>query len=214
MTCDVNELKKDIRIALDRDGRSQPLIEGDVDSLAVDDIIESKIEEAARIVEMAAPLHRLESGKAFGESIAWMAQEKGRGGGYVVLPQDFMRLLSFRMSDWTESVTEAINEQNPKYRLMGSRYAGIRGNAQKPVVAIVQYPIGNVLEFYGSEQGRDAYIRHARYMPVPKIENGTIEISSMVKQAVVYCAASMTAATLNETALAELLLNQSKEMMQ
>ena len=54
----------------------------------------------------------------------------------------------------------------------------------------------------------------SRPCSLPKIEGGYIEISEMVKKAVVYYAASMVAATLNETALAELLLNQSKEVMQ
>lgn len=165
----VDDLKREIRIALDQNMNSAPLLDvGDIDTLSLDDIIESKIEDAARLVMRDAPLHLLDGGKAFGESIHWYSRE-GVGGGYIALPTDFLRLVSFQMSDWSYPVNVAITEDHPLYPLQSSRYAGIKGNPQRPVVALSTQPIGLVLEFYSCEAGEGVYVKRATYLPIPKI---------------------------------------------
>ena len=52
MLYSVSELKKDIRIVLDQNMTSEQLFEsGDIDTLSLEEIIESKIVDAARLVE-------------------------------------------------------------------------------------------------------------------------------------------------------------------
>lgn len=52
MRYEVSELKREIRIALDQNmTSSQLLATGDIDTLSLEEIIESKIVDAARIVE-------------------------------------------------------------------------------------------------------------------------------------------------------------------
>ena len=138
----------------------------------------------------------LGSGKAFGETIGWDMQA-GYGSGHIVLPADFLRLIVFQMSDWSMPVTLAIDETSPLYSRQKSRYAGVRGNPQRPVVAIVQQPIGSVLEFYSCEQGEHVYIKMARYAPLPKKytlnEEEVIELPEKLIRPVVYCAAYLVA---------------------
>jgi hypothetical protein len=191
---------------------TQLLSTGDIDTLSLDDIIESKIEDAARLVMRDAPLHLLDGGISFGESIHWFSRE-GIGGGYIALPEDFLRLVSFQMSDWSYPVTTAITEDHPMYPLQSSRFAGVRGNPQKPVVAIIaEFPL--LLEFYSCEAGAGTSIKRAKYLPMPKIENGYIKICEKLRPATIYYIAYLTALTIGNGDLAAVMLNTSKELMQ
>lgn len=214
MTYEVDKLKEEIRIALDQNMNSAQLIAtGDIDTLSLDQIIESKIPEAARVVLRDAPSYLLDGGVAFGDSIEWFSRA-GIGGGYILLPEDFLRLVSFQMSDWSRAVTSAILEDDPFYELQSSRYPGVRGNPQKPVVALSQQPIGLVLEFYSCTGGADVYVKRATYIPTPTISSGQITFCEKLKPAIVYYAAYLTALSINQADLAASLLNTSKDLAQ
>lgn len=213
MTYETTDLIRDIRIAIDQNTSSQQLVlTGDIDTLSLDEIIESKIADAARIVESSAPLHLLDSGEAFGNSVGWKSRV-GYGMGFVRLPEDFMRLITFQMSDWVRAVSTPITENDPLYIQQQSRYPGIRGCPQNPIVAIVEQPIGLVLEFYSCTGGEDVFIKRARYIPTPRIVDGSIEICEKLRSAVVYYAAYLTALTTAQGELAAGLLNTANELM-
>lgn len=214
MNYKVTDLKRDIRIALDQNMNSTPLFDtGDIDTLSMEQIIESKIVDAARTVMRDAPLYLLDGGVNFGDSIGWFSQV-GYGGGYMLLPDDFLRLVSFQMSDWSRAVTNPISEDDPLYARQSSRFPGIRGNTQNPVVAIVTRPSGLVLEFYSCSMGANVAIKHASYIPMPKIDDGSIDICEKLKPAVVHYAAYLVALTIGQGDAAAALLNISKDLMQ
>lgn len=215
MTYDANDLMEEIRVALDQNNVSASLLsEEDIDTLTLDEIIRSKIADAARIVESNAPRHLLDSGKAFGLIIGWRG-EVGKGSGVIKLPDDFMRLISFQMSDWERPVTEATEEGSVVADMQHSRYAGIRGNPQRPVVVIAQYPTGLHLEFYSCKAGANVKLTRARYLPYPRIGvSGQIEICEKLKSAVIYYAAYLTALSIGATAQAEVLKSTAQELMQ
>ena len=145
------------------------LEENDIDTLSLNDIIYAKLTDAVRIVSMEAPLHLLEQGHQFGrKNIFW----KENGKGWIILPDDFMRLVIFKMSDWNHPVNEVINEDNPLYLRQFSKWKGICGNPEKPVVAIVNRAEGKVL--------------------------GGIDVSERCYKAAVYRAASLALASLND----------------
>lgn len=199
----VEELKREVRVALDQNKSSEPLSAlGDIDTLTLDEIIESKLETAARMVELSAPYYLLGKGKVLDGGVSWMGRA-GEGPGYMALPDDFLRLVTFQMSDWRRAVTEVITEDDPRYAMQYSRYPGIKGNPQKPVAAIVKHPMGLVLEFYSCTAGTGVKIKRATYIPIPKIYGGKISISEKLKPAVVYQSAVLTALTINDTASAE-----------
>ncbi|MGN0875338.1 MAG: hypothetical protein ACI4OZ_09150 [Akkermansia sp.] len=213
MRYDVGGLVRDVRTAMDFDGCGEKLAEIEASgSLMLDGLVESKLADAARAVERSAPVDLLDSGRAFGETVGWESRV-GYGCGWVQLPDDFLRLVCFRMSDWSRSVTEAVSEDDAVYQMQRSRYAGIRGNPQRPVVAITRQPIGLVLEFYSCTGGEGVYIRRARYIPIPRVVGGKIELCEKLRPAIVYYAAYMTALSLNEREVAENMLNLSKELM-
>jgi hypothetical protein len=212
MRYDISELKREIRIALDQNTSSEPLAAlGDIDTLSLDDIIESKIADAARIVESTAPAHLLDSGEAFGNSIGWDS-EPGYGSGHIHMPDDFLRLVCFQMSDWSYAVTVAISEDSELYAMQRSRYPGIRGCPESPVVAITSQPIGLVLEFYSCTAGPNVYVRRARYIPIPHIVGNGIELCEKLKPSIVYYAAYLVALSTGNSYLATSMLNISNEL--
>ena len=145
------DMARDVRVAIDMNREDAPLIlEGDRETLSIDDIIKAKLGDGIRMVEIEAPRHMLESGHDFGERMFIGADGKG----FVILPEDFMRLISFRMSDWRRTVYEAISDDDPAYGLQSSRWKGVCGTPYKPVCAIVRRNEGKVLEFYSSREDK------------------------------------------------------------
>ena len=210
----VQDIVKAVRVALDENKSSESLIkEADIDTLTLDEIIESKIVDAATVITLSAPNYLLDGGKPFGESIVWQSHV-GCGAGHIYLPEDFLRLVSFQMSDWSYPVTIAITDTDPAYQMQFSRFAGIKGNPQKPVVAIISQAGGKVLQFFSCTQGEGVYVKQASYIAVPKIHEDKIDLSERLRSAVVYYAAHLVASSLNDANTATTMLNISKELLQ
>lgn len=196
MIFQVDKIMQDVRICIDQNMQSEALIESaDIDTLALDEIIKSKILEAIQRVHRDAPNYLLEGGHNFGDAVYWREMESG----WVLLPKDFLRLVVFEMDDWEQAVYTAISTDDPEYEKQHSRFKGIRGTTQRPVCAIAIRPEGRVLEFY-SCKSTDAKVSRAIYIPYPKIdEDGGVDISERCYNAVIYTAAGLTLLTCGET---------------
>lgn len=207
----LTEIARDVRIAIDQNMTSEQLLAtDDIETLSLEDIIRSKIGEAVRRVETAAPVHFLEEGHDFGDAVYWGDLESG----WVLLPDDFMRLIAFRMSDWERTVYAAISVDDPLYAKQSSRYKGIRGNVQKPVCAVVNRAEGKALEFY-SCNSEDAFVSRASYLPYPHIdEDDGIDISERCYTAVVYTVAALVLTTYGEADKASALTELAKSILQ
>ena len=156
-----NKIQEDVRTALDQNMNSDTLkIIGDVDTLALDDIIASKILEAVKRVHSSAPSYLLDGGHNFGDAIYWKEHESG----WILLPEDFMRFVVFQMNDWERAVFNPINTDDPEYEKQSSRFKGIRGTCQRPVCAISIRPEGRVMEFYSCKT-TEAKVSGAVYLP-------------------------------------------------
>ncbi len=210
MTVQAEEMARAVRVAIDMNKGDEPLImEGDTDTLSLDEIIMAKLADAVRLVEMEAPATMLESGHDFGDNI--FIGEDGKG--FIILPEDFMRLISFRMSDWKRTVFEAISENDSQYALQSSKWKGICGNPEKPVCAIVRRSEGKVLEFYSSRDNR-AIVTQATYVPTPRIDiDGGIDVAENCYRAAIYRAASLALASVGDQ-LSTTMLEISKSLLQ
>ncbi len=210
MTVQAEEMARAVRVAIDMNKGDEPLfVEGDTDTLTLDEIIMAKLADAVRLVEMEAPATMLESGHDFGDNI--FIGEDGKG--FVILPEDFMRLISFRMSDWKRTVFEAISENDSQYALQSSKWKGICGNPEKPVCAIVRRSEGKVLEFYSCNDNT-ATVTQATYVPIPKIDiDGGIDVAENCYRAAIYRAASLALASVGDQ-LSTTMLEISKSLLQ
>ncbi|MCQ2219999.1 MAG: hypothetical protein MJZ12_01325 [Prevotella sp.] len=201
----VSDLVQEIRVAIDSNLNSEQLTGiGDIDTLALEEIIGSKIAEAARIVVLNAPSYLLDGGESLGATVSWNGTS-----GRIKLPENFLRLVVFKMSDWSRAVTVPISDTDPQYALQSSRWAGVRGNPQKPVVAIVPDADGLVLEFYTSNAGT---VEQATYIAMPKVTEGKIKLCEKLHDATVYYAAYLTAISTGETEISESLLRIVNEL--
>ena len=209
MTVQAEEMARAVRVAIDMNKGDEPLImEGDTDTLTFDEIIYAKLADAVRLVEMEAPLSTLESGHDFGEQDIYITMLVK---GFVMLPDAFLRLIAFLMSDWTRTVHEAISASDPQYALQSSRFKGICGNTEKPVCAIVRRSEGKVLEFY-SCRDNTATVAQAVYLPYPRIDDdGGIDVAEECYGAAVYRAASLALASVGDQ-LSTTMLEISKSL--
>lgn len=214
MKYEVDKIKQDVRIAIDQNKTSTSLITaGDIDTLSLEDIIDSKLLTAVRYVETNAPVQLLDAGVTFANQT--LTKDGKLNSGSIELPDDYMRLRTFKMSDWSRTVTTAILETDPLYALQRSKISGVRGNTERPVVALAMGANGLTLEYYTSK----GTISTATYIPLPKIEkNATsnkdeIDIANKLYDAVIYYTAFLVASTVGDKELATILQSLSNELM-
>ena len=210
-TYPLDKIAEDVRITLDQNMTSDALTEiGDVDTLALNEIIRSKIVEAVKRVHCTAPHYLLDGGHDFMDAgVHWMEHQSG----WVLLPEDFMRFIVFEMDDWARPVFNAINHDDAEYERQHSRFKGIRGTAQRPVCFVSVRSVGRVLEFY-SCRSEDARISRAPYIPYPVIDdNDSIEICQRCYDAVVYTAAALVLITFGDTEKSNVLNELAKSTL-
>lgn len=114
------------------------------------------LDEAGRRIVRTAPLHALGSGRDMSRS---ELRPNPDGSGRVMLPADFVRLMSFRMAGWVRPAVLAIRQSDPAYRRQS--HSVTRGGPAKPVVALCDGD--TVLEYYSLPAGIEHRIAEARY---------------------------------------------------
>lgn len=204
----LSDIVRMARVAMDENNRSAVLAGfGDEDTLLLDELLLSKVADAARLVTMSAPLRMVDNGRPMVDEDGGNVYGMSGGAGYVLLPADFMRLLVFRMSDWRRPVTVAVTPESPVYAMQCSPYLGVRGNPDRPVCALVPRSSGLSLEWYSSGEG--AEIAQAQYVARPAVAGGRIDISGRLVRAVAHECGALALAAMGETALAGVLGQQA-----
>lgn len=214
MVYQVADIVAEARRAIDENGDGGWLLSaGDVDAHELDAAIASKVEEASRRVVAAAPLQLLDGAAALDCGVCWEGSGGLRGVGWLLLPDDFLRLVVLRMSDWERAVHGVITPGDAAYALQRSRRRGVRGNPQRPVVALVRRAEGLALELY-SCRSEAATMVQGSYIRVPRIDADCgIELPERVARAVVYQAASLALATLGNAEGAGAMSELSKQLL-
>lgn len=198
MIYQISKIQEDVRVCLDQNRTDTALLSGgDEETLRLDELIRSKVEEGVRRVHMAAPYYMLEGILSNNTAVF----ETGKTCGYVKVSGDYMRLVSFKMSDWRYPVHDVITSDAEEYHRLRSGVSGIGGSWERPVCAIglrkIEGEVVKVLEFY-SCQDRNATVEHLFYMPKPEISNTQIDISELCYPAVVYTVAALTLVSVGE----------------
>lgn len=180
MIYSVSEIVRMVRTAMRVGQASQPLLRcRDPDVVPLDELIISKIRQGVLLAYLDAPASRLfEARRDFSaQGVYWHDPVDGAWSGHVVLPDDFLRLCAFGMSDWAGPVFDAVDCHSPRFMLTRSPYAALRGSPRRPVVAIADMPEGKVLEFHSCSSS-SAWITQASYCPLPRVDDsGGIDIA-------------------------------------
>lgn len=221
----IDKILQDVRICLDENRIDEALLQtGDEDTLSLDEMIRSVVVEAVDRVHMAAPYYLLGQGHNLMDalydnednlvrrtpSVHWGTLESG----WIVLPDDFMRLVVFEMSDWERPVYAVITPESPMFDRQRSRVKALRGTAQRPVCLLCVRPEGKVLEFY-SCKSTNATVTRAVYMPHAMMDDrGGVDISERCYDAVVYTAAGLTLNRCKEADKAAVLMELAKTYLQ
>lgn len=195
----LSELIAEVRIALDENAVQSAYLQSSADNLELDCIIEAKLPEAARDITETAEVSLL-------GPIAMPTEiTRTDGGGILTIPDDFLRLVSLKMSGWNKAVTMVAGEGSDIELMQRNKYT--RGTAMKPVAVFGRDSSGNkVIEYFGSGDT----VECALYMPLPTVEgsgsNATLSISRLLKPDIIRRAAGLTLLVRGDTEQAQIYL--------
>ena len=198
MRYSVDDIVRRVRVLLDYDRDSDALIAlDDATALSIEGIIRSKIEEASRRVLLVSPAELIDTAKPIESGVSWRG-EPGYGMGLLLLPDNFLRLISVQLSDWKRPA-QIITESDPLYKWQSSPCAGVRGNPDRPVAAVVRYPEGMAVELYSSHGGAGVTLTRCLYVAEPKIDyDNMIDLPHLLLDAVVRVIGGLTCETLGD----------------
>lgn len=229
---EVENIVGDVRLVLDQNQTSEAMSEfDDIDTSDLDDVIRSKIEDAAQLIVSSAPIHKLGGGKDL--SLKYIQNKKVRSSDYtwyvvIPLPADYLRLLYVKCDDWNTAVSEGITTEDPQYALQRSRVESVRGNAERPVVVLAPLTMtiedpafqgnGKCLECYSTTQPSKK--PSAKYIAKPAIFKVTIgdetteeiQIPTELYRSVVYATGYLTATAFGSESQAAMLLSVAKDL--
>ena len=214
---------KDVRVAIDENTSIAPFIDSDgntfdPDTLEMEEIIKSKIADGVNAMRSVAPLPMLEPTRmASGESwpVTWIDEEKMIG--QTPLPDDYLRMVMFKMSDWAHATTTPIAADSALYHQQFSRWKGVRGNPSRPNIAIATDTATgkNVIQFFSCDSTEAtaelAYIKRCDKPNEPDEPNATYEIEQGIYRAVVLKTAALVAATYVNTDMMNLMNTLAQE---
>ena len=232
MEYDIEDLKKEIRVALDQNMSSTALsgLE-DVDTLSLDELIESKIEDAAVAVVRSAPLILLyDVGVPLNGDLSIESNRCS-----LPLPADFLRLLRFKLTSWTYAIYDVADADSSLYLEVHSPY-GVRGNTDRPIAFIVpgeklenDVPVPcQIIEAYSSSGVSDTldgclYVKKPTIVgnvddkgnddPSDDVTTYSIILAERLKRPTVYYAAYLVALAIHEQEVANSLLSVCNELM-
>lgn len=111
-------------------------------------LIDETLNDACNDALMLIPLYRIKPFQ-FADQRVFITGGKNYYNGFLKLPDDFLRLHSFKLQDWSREVSTAISTQNPNYTLQGNEFT--KGKPCKPVCVIDEHTgVGATLDFYST----------------------------------------------------------------
>ncbi|MDR0823894.1 MAG: hypothetical protein LBN74_02295 [Prevotella sp.] len=145
-----------------------------------------------------------------------------RGTGYIVLPEDFYTLYSFRMKGWQVACETIIDSSDPLARVQANEYT--RGNICRPVcvksvkkTASEEDPLDiefvNVLEYYSLPKGIKHEISEAIYIPLIQELNEGIYIGDNLFIPLAYLCASLVFYIFEKPDIAQVLEKKATEII-
>lgn len=232
MELKVEDIMERVRVLLDQNEPQAELLADDVDQLTLDGIIRSRIETAALDVALNAPPYMVEeiavcdpatgSRDTMPEVSAWHSRTLGDGTqvswGSIPLTEAAVRFIRLRMSGWEREANEndAVADNTPEYgRQFTSKWLGVIGNAQNPVVCIRgDKSAGKVLEFFTCAS-QETVVEDLSVLLRPALsEDGlSLDFPRGLAEPLCYTVAGMTLDVLGKGDLSKPCYEAAKELM-
>ena len=100
-----------------------------------DALIDALMDESALNMLRNAPIHLIPPTKVNVLALNFVhVKDTANGTGYIAMPNDFLRLYSFKMDTWERPAFDYISVSNPEY--FKQKIRNLRGGVSKPVVAV------------------------------------------------------------------------------
>ena len=216
---------KDVKVAIDENTSVAPFTDSDgntldPDTLEMEEMIKSKIADGVNAVRSVAPVSKLEPARmASGESwpVKWIDKEKMIG--EVPLPDDYLRMVMFKMSDWAHAATTLIAADSALYHQQFSRWKGVRGNQSRPNIAVAtDTGTGkDVIQFFSCDSTEATaelvYIKRCDKPNKPDEPNTMYDIEQGVYRAVVMKTAALVAAAYGNADMMNLMNTLAQEVI-
>lgn len=192
---DVSSLVAEVKVILDRNQESSTLVPDDSDTLTQGELIEQVLLPAVRAIEQLAPADMLgDLIKLSTLNVTWSSCGVGAYMGTCTLPEDLLRIISVKASDWYRPGT-IIMDTDKAYVWQKNSY--VRGNKENPVVAITHKDGKRTLELYSSSSTN--VTADMAYLLLPDVEDGKIYMSQLLHDSIVYMAASLVCDSIGDT---------------
>ncbi len=205
----------EIRVVLDQNMSSTALTGlGDVDTLSLDELIGSKIVDAAECVVRNAPVELLSDAcvSVTPSSITIGSDLKI----LVALPSDFLRLVRLKASSWPYALYSLLPESSPLYKQVHSSY-GVRGTKDRPLAFLLansgDAPVIEAYRASANADSLDAVQIVTKPSFVTQNDVTSIGLGVLLKRPTVYYAAYLVALSLQEKEAAERLLGVCNELL-
>lgn len=218
----VEDVVEQVRICLDQNMTSKALADlGNVDTLSLDELIWSKIEDAALSVVLAAPVFMLDDISVPIGNEKLSIEPEFPHAGIVELPSDYARLVMLKLSGWQYPIYEVLPPHTSLYAQANSGF-NVFGTKDRPVVFLVPTQYGKRLEVYCASNRSDT-IENCLYVPKPKMRpaglDGSetdgmhIKLGDDLERPTIYYAAYLTAMAVNDDNAAAKLLGVAKDKL-
>ena len=142
MICQARQLTGMVRTAMGLSEGSRMDVSGR-DIIGIDDVIMSVLTRAVDETAMQAPLHTVADMAADMREadLFWDHVSPGHCYGHIILPRDFMRLITFSMSGWRIPVTEFTPADDLRHDLAYCDEPGLQGTCQRPQCLLGLRPV-------------------------------------------------------------------------
>lgn len=192
-----------VRIVLDENS-VVPQVNGvsSIDALSIDDMINDSLPRAFRVVLMNADQRLLGNGTDLIKNddeetkspLNVITANNGVTFGQVILPDDFLRLLSVKLDSWYYAVGSASPRGDEEYVVQHSPVRSLVATSDRPKAVIT--PDGTQIELFPA-MNNDT-LTTFRYISSPDDNATTYDISDKLYASVIYTCASLVCATLGE----------------
>lgn len=169
----ITEIVRDVCVQLGESPRRAAMLSADERAMTIqiDEIVVANVADEAAEAVLRTDRHRLEEVT----QIVGVQRRLSGNSGEIVLPADYLRLVEFRMPDWTRSVYRVAAADSLR-AILGDEAPEWLNTPNRPLLIYGGDTQGTTLRYYGTELP-ESTPHTALYAPRPQIwPDDTIEI--------------------------------------